>query len=120
MIGLHCARRDQRVGALRQRVGDEKLQLARLVAAARKAGEVVALDEDVGASEMPAKAAELFDRSLPVRVAAARKPGELQGSLPREWAGSRSGWRKLDGARGERHFHSPHFARRRHGIPSPP
>src|SRR5207244_12209788 len=37
VVRLHTADRDERVAALRERVGDEVLQLARLVAAVREA-----------------------------------------------------------------------------------
>ena len=46
VVGLRRAARDHDVGVLRQRVAHQELELARLVAAEREPGEVVALDED--------------------------------------------------------------------------
>jgi len=53
MIGLDRSDREQRIGALRQGVGDQELELARLVAAAGEASEIVALDVDVGPAQEP-------------------------------------------------------------------
>ena len=44
MIGLHRAGSDEGVRALRKCVADEKFQFARLVAAEREAGLIIALD----------------------------------------------------------------------------
>jgi len=49
VIGLHRARRQQGVGALRQRLADIELQLSALVAAKRQPSAIVALDPDIGA-----------------------------------------------------------------------
>ena len=49
VVGLHRAVGDQRVGALGQRVADQELELAGLVAAGREAGAVVALDVELRA-----------------------------------------------------------------------
>ena len=50
MVGLRCATGNECVGALRQCVGHQKLQLAGLVAAGEKSQHVVAFDPDVGTS----------------------------------------------------------------------
>ena len=51
VVRLHAADRDERVAALRERVGREVLELARLVAAVREAAvAVLALRPDLDAS----------------------------------------------------------------------
>ena len=55
-IGLGVCAGDHGVGALRQDVGEQELELTRLVAAERETGEVVALDPDVHAAERRAQA----------------------------------------------------------------
>ena len=58
VVGLHAADGDERVAALGERVGDEVLQLAGLVAAVRDAGvAVLALGPDGGAAEVARSAA---------------------------------------------------------------
>ena len=53
VVGLHAADRDERVAALGERVGDEVLELARLVAAEREpAVAVVALGPDARAAQV--------------------------------------------------------------------
>ena len=47
-LRLRRAAGHQRVGALRERVGDQELELAGLVAAGDEAEQVVALDPDLG------------------------------------------------------------------------
>ena len=67
VVGLRRAARDDDVGSLREGVGHQELELARLVAAERESGEVVALDEDswtpVGAAERGAQPMRLDDRA---------------------------------------------------------
>ncbi len=79
MVRLRRADGDQRVGALRQRVGDEEFELAGLVAAGSEAEQVVALDVDVGTAEVFRQALQLLDRRGQRGVAAAGKAGEVHG-----------------------------------------
>src|SRR3712207_7541536 len=59
VVGLHAADRHQRVRALRDRVGDEVLELARLVAAVREPGvAVLALGPQLRAAEFRGQALE--------------------------------------------------------------
>ena len=51
MIGLRRTDRDDRVRSSRESVADEELQLARLVATERKAGLIVAFDEQLRPAE---------------------------------------------------------------------
>ena len=60
MVGLRRAAGDQRVAALRQRIGGEELELAGLVAAGKEAEQVVALDPDLG----PTPPGQLAARAL--------------------------------------------------------
>jgi hypothetical protein len=63
VVGLHAADRDQRVAALRQRIRDEVLQLAGLVAAVGDPGvAVLALGPDRGAAEVPGQPIEPVHR----------------------------------------------------------
>jgi hypothetical protein len=63
VVGLHAADRDQRVAALGQRVGDQVLQLARLVAAeGEPAVAVVPLGPQRGAAEVRGQALQAMDR----------------------------------------------------------
>ncbi|KAJ3472248.1 hypothetical protein NLI96_g13385 [Meripilus lineatus] len=64
LVRLHAADRHERVGALRERVGDEVFELARLVAAERKAAvAVLALRIQLDlAAEVRAQALERLDR----------------------------------------------------------
>ena len=77
MVGPAPAGRDQRVGALRQRLTDEELQVPQLVAAEREGQEVLALDPDVrAAAERRREALEPAERRRPVEQrgsAAARR-----------------------------------------------
>ena len=75
MIGLRSAARDQRVAVTRQSVGNQKLQLARFVAAGRQAKLVVALDPDLWAIERLGEVRREVDWRRAVGVAAARKTG---------------------------------------------
>ncbi len=63
VVGLHSADRDQGVGALRQGVRDEVLELAGLVAAEGDAAvEVLALGPEAGAAEVLGQPFEAVDR----------------------------------------------------------
>src|SRR5699024_3828640 len=55
VVRLHRAYRDQRVGTLRERVGNEELQFAGLVAARREAEQVVTLEVDLRAAQVAAQ-----------------------------------------------------------------
>ena len=62
VVRLHAADRDERVAALGERVGDEVLELARLVAAEGEArGAVVALGPDGGAAQVLRQPVEPVD-----------------------------------------------------------
>ena len=61
-VGLGVGAGDHRVGARRQNVGEQELELARLVAAEREPGQVVALDPDVGPAERRAEARAVLER----------------------------------------------------------
>ena len=73
VVGLGCALRHQVGCALRQRIADQELQLASLVAAAGKAGAVVPLDIDGGAAQMLRQAGQRFKRRGRVGQDDARK-----------------------------------------------
>jgi hypothetical protein len=62
VVRLQGADGDQRVRACLQRLADEELELAGLVAAAGKTGQVVALDPDLRAAEGVRQAAKRMDR----------------------------------------------------------
>jgi hypothetical protein len=62
VVRLNRAARDQRIGALRQRVSDEEFQLSRLVAAAGEAKQVVALDVEVGTAEQGGQPFQFLQR----------------------------------------------------------
>jgi len=51
MVGLHSASGDHRVGTLSDRVSNQELEFARLVATERQASKIVTLDPDVWASQ---------------------------------------------------------------------
>ena len=75
VVGLDAADRDERVAALGERVGDEVLELARLVAAVGEAAvAVVALGPDRGAAEVARQPVEAVDgrRAEQQRVAGER------------------------------------------------
>jgi hypothetical protein len=74
MVRLHRTERDERVGAPAQRFGDAELELARLVAAGREPGLVVALHEQARAAERPGQARQLVERCGQVTQANAREP----------------------------------------------
>ena len=84
MVGLRRAAGDQRVGALRQRVGRQELELAGLVAAGEQAQQVVALDPDLRADAARAarrqclgEMRQQLDRRGSMGVAATRKTGQI-------------------------------------------
>ena len=62
VIRLRRARCDQRIRALLQRLANEKLELARLVAAKRKASLIVALDEQLRPAEFSRQRFQFFNR----------------------------------------------------------
>ena len=68
-------------GLLLQRVGHQKLELAGLVAAARQAGAVVALDPQVRAAEMFGQAGQRLQRRGQVGKVQAGKSGKMHVAL---------------------------------------
>jgi hypothetical protein len=88
---LRRARRDQRVGALRQRLGDEELELACLVAPGREAEQVVALDPHLRATEGAGEVGQEFERGGAGCVAAARDAGEVHRGIVNPLPASRRG-----------------------------
>src|SRR5579883_3097803 len=84
MVGLRRTAGDQRIGALRQRIGRQELELARLVAAREQAEHVVALDPDGGADAARAglrqslgEVRQELDRGGERGVATTRKTGQI-------------------------------------------
>ena len=81
--GLACVIRLRRalsqndIRALRLRFGQQELELARLVAATRHAGAVVALDPDLRAVERTGEVRQVLERRGQVREAHARKAGKV-------------------------------------------
>ena len=74
VVGLDAADRDQRVGTLGQRVGDEVLQLAGLVAAVGEAAvAVLALGPDRGAAEVRAEPLQRMHRARAEQQRVARE-----------------------------------------------
>ena len=65
------------VAALLQRVGDQELELARLVAAGSQPELIVALDPDLGPAERLGEVRQELDRRRVFGVAAAGKAGEV-------------------------------------------
>ena len=89
MIGLRRAAGDQRIGALRQRVCRQELELARLVAAGEEAQQIVALDPDLRADAARAarrqclgEVRQQLDRRGGMGVAATRKTGQIHSITP--------------------------------------
>ena len=81
VVGLHAADRDERVGALGERVGHEVLELAGLVAAEGEAAvHVLALHPDAGAAEVGAQPVDRMDRARPERQLVAGEIGEGHGA----------------------------------------
>ena len=80
VVRLHAADRDERVAALRQRVRDQVLQLARLVPAEGEArGDVVALGPERGAAEVLGQALERMDGRRPEQQLIALEAVERRG-----------------------------------------
>ncbi len=79
VIRLHGAVGDQRVGALPQRVADQKFELPGLVAAGRETGAVVALDEEAGTAQQPGQVGHRLERCRQMGEADAREAGEMHG-----------------------------------------
>ena len=79
VVRLHSAVGDQGVGALRPRVAEEELELARLVAAGREAGAVVALDVEARSAEPPGEVRHRLERGRQMREGDAGKAGEMHG-----------------------------------------
>ena len=63
MIGLRRARCDHSVATLRERLGEEKFELTRLVTAERQPCEIIAFYPEMRAAEMTRKALHLPERS---------------------------------------------------------
>ena len=86
VVRLHGAARHQRIGALAQRVCDEELELACLVAAEREAGEIVAFDQDVwtalGSAERRTKTGGFDERRRECRKRKPRLRIERDHSVP--------------------------------------
>ena len=88
VVRLHAADRDERVAAPRERVGDEVLELARLVAAEGEAGvAVVALGPDRGAAQMLRQPVQPVDgrraegQGISLEVVQHDDPGHTTGPL---------------------------------------
>ena len=68
VVGLDAADRHERIGALRQHIRDDVLELSRFVTAEREAAvAVLALGPQGGASEMPGQAVERMNGARPER-----------------------------------------------------
>ena len=93
VVGLHAADRDERVAALRERVGDEVLELAGLVAAVGQAAvAVVALGPELRAAEVRGQPLEPVDRRRPEEQRVARERVEVHRQPPpRSYAPGRIG-----------------------------
>jgi hypothetical protein len=76
VVGLHRPLRHQRIGVLFERLAQQELQLAGLVAPARQAGAVVALDPQLHAQRF-AQAGQGLQRGRQMRQADAGKAGEV-------------------------------------------
>jgi hypothetical protein len=87
VVRLHAADRDERVAALRERVGDEVLELTGLVAAEGEAGgNVVPLRPDLRAAKVLAQPLEPVDGR---RTEQEREPLEAVERRGHERAGTR-------------------------------
>ena len=78
MVGLDRALGHQRVGALFEGVAEQELQLARLVAAAREAGAVIALDPQLDAQRL-GQTRQRLQRRRQMGETNAGKAGEVHG-----------------------------------------
>ena len=107
VVRLRRADRDERVGSLGERVGDEELELARLIAAAGEAEQVVALEPQLGATEVTRQVRQRFERGRAGGIAAARKAGEVhRPALERNERAvirlsHRQAWPRYAGAKGD-------------------
>ena len=72
VVGLDSADGDERVRSLVQRIGDEELELARLVPALSQPQLVIAFDPDLRPAEFGGQALQMFERGSAIGVAAAR------------------------------------------------
>ena len=79
MVGLDGAGRDQRVAPLRERIRHQEFELARLVAALRQPGAIVALDPEARSADDAAQAVEGLERRWRMRQADAGKTIEEHG-----------------------------------------
>ena len=80
VVGLHAADRHERVGALGERVGDDVLELAGLVAAEGQAAvDVLTLGPDLRAAEVRAQPRQRVDRAGPEHQRIAREVLEGHG-----------------------------------------
>ena len=77
VVRLHGAHGEHRVGTRPERVAHDELELAGLVAAARKSGAVVALDPDLGTAQMLAESRQVFERRRQMRERHARETGQM-------------------------------------------
>ena len=83
VVGLHAADGDERVAALGERVGDEVLQLAGLVAAVRDTGvAVLALGPEGGAAEVRGQPLQRVHGRGPEEERVALERGKGHGILP--------------------------------------
>ena len=74
VIRLHRTDRNNRVGFVPERFGHDEFQLARLVAARREAGAIVALDIDLRSTQVLAESRHVFQCCRQMRQADPRKP----------------------------------------------
>ena len=63
VVRLRRAERHERIGPARERIPDEQLELAHLIAAAGESRQVVALDEDLRSAQGAREPGEKLDRS---------------------------------------------------------
>ena len=63
MVGLNCPRSNQRVCLLRLSIRNQILELANLVASEGVAGQIIALDPQVGAAKFGGEPLKLMDGS---------------------------------------------------------
>ena len=83
VVRLRRALGDDRVRALFDRFGHQELELARLVAAGRQPGAVVALDPQVGAIEVFGQACQRFERGRQVREVQSGEAGKVHVYSPK-------------------------------------
>jgi hypothetical protein len=83
VVRLHRTVGDHGIRALPERVADQELELAGLVAAGREAGAVVALDEEGGTPEQPGEVGHRLERGRQMREVDAGEAGEVHGPVQR-------------------------------------